>query len=86
MSHRKRKAMAPPKRRNPLHDHPLLRKSAVHGKTRKAERRAERVSRAREWPVHSAAYASAAQASAWSRVLRTGHFTQPVSARGHSGS
>jgi hypothetical protein len=34
--------------RNPLHAHPLLRKHAVHAKSRKAERRAERVRTVRE--------------------------------------
>lgn len=33
----------PPKRRNPLHDHPLLKKGGKHEKTRKAERRGEKV-------------------------------------------
>lgn len=34
---------APPKRRNPLHDHPLMKKGGKHQKTRKAERRSEKV-------------------------------------------
>lgn len=33
----------PPKRRNPLHDHPLMKKGGSHQKTRKAERRNEKV-------------------------------------------
>ena len=37
------KKPAPPKRRNPLHDHPLLKKGGTHNKTRKAERRNDHV-------------------------------------------
>lgn len=63
MSQPKRPTATIPKRRNPLHDHPLLGKGGAHGKTRKAERRAERVRRSREWPVPSACM----------RALRTGY-------------
>ena len=37
------KRFEPPKRRNPLHDHPLLKKGGKHEKTRKAERRGQKV-------------------------------------------
>ncbi len=40
--------------RNPLHAHPLLRKHAVHEKSRKAERRAARVRTGRELDDFSA--------------------------------
>jgi hypothetical protein len=43
--------------RNPLHAHPLLRKHAIHAKSRKAERRAERVRTVRE-PVDFSAFVS----------------------------
>lgn len=33
----------PPRRRNPLHDHPLLKKGGKHEKPRKAERRKDKV-------------------------------------------
>ncbi|MCP4042978.1 MAG: hypothetical protein GY731_13655 [Gammaproteobacteria bacterium] len=39
----------PIKRRNPLHDAPLLRKGAVHGKTSKAQRRKDKVTLRKEW-------------------------------------
>ncbi len=32
-----------PKRRNPLHDHPLMKKGGKHEKTRKAQRRSQKV-------------------------------------------
>ena len=35
--------------RNLLHDHPLLRKGGIHGKSRKAERRDGKVALRREW-------------------------------------
>jgi len=38
-----------PSHRNLLHDHPLLRKCAVHGKSRKVERRDTKVRMKREW-------------------------------------
>jgi hypothetical protein len=41
--------------RNLLHDHPLLGKGRVHAKTRKAERRSQKVRLRRdEWGQHSA--------------------------------
>lgn len=41
--------------RNLLHDHPLLGKGRVHAKTRKAERRTQKVRLRRdEWGQHSA--------------------------------
>lgn len=50
-----RKTRRAPKPRNLLHDHPLLRKGEAHGKSRKAERRAEKIRRPREWDYRSAA-------------------------------
>lgn len=38
------KKVTPPKRRNLLHDHPLLKKGGKHEKTRKAQRRQDKVS------------------------------------------
>lgn len=35
--------------RNPLHNHPLLRKGGIHKKTNKALRRKERVDTNKEW-------------------------------------
>lgn len=55
MSKRKRKVRnkgmdAPVKApRNPLFDHPLMKKSHVHDKSHKAKRRAEKVRFARDW-------------------------------------
>ena len=40
----KQPKQAAPSHRNLLHDHPLLRKCAAHGKSRKAERRAAKIS------------------------------------------
>ncbi|MDX1496685.1 MAG: hypothetical protein R3352_03955 [Salinisphaeraceae bacterium] len=37
------KKQAPPKRRNPMHDHPLLKKGGKHERTRKAERRQKKI-------------------------------------------
>ena len=37
------KKSGPPKRRNPMHNHPLLKKSGPHQKSRKAERRSEKI-------------------------------------------
>lgn len=42
----KRKA---PKQRNPFVQHLITKKQGVHGKTKKAERRRQRVALAREW-------------------------------------
>ncbi|MEW6646792.1 MAG: hypothetical protein AB1450_06310 [Pseudomonadota bacterium] len=39
--------------RNLLHDHPLLKKGAAHGKSRKAERRSDKVKQRREWDYPS---------------------------------
>lgn len=40
--------------RNPLHDHPLLGKGQPHGKTRKAERRTQKIRLHRdEWGQHN---------------------------------
>lgn len=52
MSKRKRKVrnrnvVSPP--RNPLFNHPLMKKSHVHDKSHKAKRRAEKISFARDW-------------------------------------
>lgn len=51
MSKRKGKApktrVAPP--RNPLFNHPMMKKSHVHNKSNKTKRRAEKVRFAREW-------------------------------------
>ena len=41
--------------RNLLHDHPLLKKGAAHGKSRKAERRGDKVKQRREWDYPSLA-------------------------------
>lgn len=41
--------------RNALHDHPLLKKGAAHGKSRKAERRGDKVKQRREWDYPSLA-------------------------------
>lgn len=38
-----KKTVTPPKRRNPLHDHPLLKKGSSHEKSRKAARRGDKV-------------------------------------------
>ena len=45
----RRKTASPVKRRNPLHDAPLLRKCEAHGKTRKAQRRSDKVAFKKEW-------------------------------------
>ena len=45
----RRKTPSPVKRRNPLHDAPMLRKCDVHGKTRKAQRRGDKVALRNEW-------------------------------------
>lgn len=37
------------KKRNPLHDHPLLRKGGVHRKTNKAVRKHDKQSIKKEW-------------------------------------
>lgn len=42
-----------PTHRNLLHDHPLLRKCAAHGKSRKAERRDAKIRTKREWDGQS---------------------------------
>ena len=44
------------RQRNPLHDHPLLKKGGVHQKTRKAMRKRDKQAIKREWadPVSSA--------------------------------
>ena len=52
MSKRKRKArntggLVPP--RNPLFNHPLMKKSHVHDKSYKAKRRAEKIRFTRDW-------------------------------------
>lgn len=51
MSKRKRKtaitSASPP--RNPLFNHPMMKKSHVHDKSNKTKRRAEKVRFAREW-------------------------------------
>lgn len=44
--------------RNLLHDHPLLKKGAAHGKSRKAERRSDKVKQRREWDYPSLAAAA----------------------------
>ncbi len=62
MSKRKRKmrkkGMAAPAKapRNPLFDHPLMKKSHVHDKSYKAKRRAENVQIARDWYSQSGFY------------------------------
>ena len=43
--------------RNLLHDHPLLNKGAAHGKSRKAQRRNDKVKQRREWDYPSRAAA-----------------------------
>jgi hypothetical protein len=43
--------------RNPLHDHPLLKKGAAHGKTAKARRRNDKVKMGRDWDYPSRAAA-----------------------------
>jgi hypothetical protein len=53
----RRKTPSPVKRRNPMHDAPMLRKCDVHGKTRKAQRRNDKVAFKKEW------------CSPWGRVL-----------------
>ncbi len=40
---------SPVKRRNPLHDSPLLKKGGQHGKTKKAARRGDKVAFKKEW-------------------------------------
>ena len=49
----KRVKAPPPTHRNLLHDHPLLRKCAAHGKSRKAERRDAKVRMKHEWDGQS---------------------------------
>ena len=39
--------------RNPYHDHPLMRRGGVHGRTRKAERRQRKMALRGEWSVLS---------------------------------
>lgn len=51
----KAKRRVPVPVRNLLHDHPLLRKGAVHDKSAKAKRRAAKVGLRREWDCQSAA-------------------------------
>lgn len=43
--------------RNPLHDHPLLKKGSAHGKSAKAQRRNDKVKQRREWDYPSRAAA-----------------------------
>lgn len=42
------------KTRNSLHDHPLLRKCAAHGKSKKAQRRGDKIAFQKEWRYQSA--------------------------------
>jgi hypothetical protein len=51
----KTKRRAPPPVRNLFHDHPLLRKGAVHEKSGKARRRHAKVHLSREWDCPKAA-------------------------------
>ena len=45
----KSEKMKPQRPRNPLAHHPLMRKGEVHGKSKKAQRRAEKVQLKREY-------------------------------------
>jgi hypothetical protein len=45
------------RQRNLLHDHPLLKKGAAHGKSHKAQRRNDKVQQRREWDYPSRAAA-----------------------------
>ena len=45
----RRKTPAPVKRRNPLHDAPLMRKCEIHGRSKKAQRRKDKVAVKKEW-------------------------------------
>ena len=45
----KQKPSAPVKRRNPLHDAPLLRKGGVHDKSNKARRQQDKAALRKEW-------------------------------------
>lgn len=63
MSKRKRKlrnadVASPPliTPRNPLFNHPLMKKSHIHDKSHKAKRRAEKVKFARDWYSQSGFY------------------------------
>lgn len=63
MSKRKRKvrntggiAQSAPTTRNPLFNHPLMKKSHVHDKSHKAKRRAEKVKFARDWYSQSSIF------------------------------
>jgi len=38
-----------PKIRNPLHDHPLMKKGGVHEKSKKTKRRTEKQQLKKEW-------------------------------------
>ena len=51
---RKREDTAGSKTRNLMHNHPLLRKCAVHDKNHKTKRRSQKVELRREWPVQIA--------------------------------
>lgn len=45
------KANKPCKHRNPMFNHPLMKKGCVHGKTTKALRQKEKMELKREYPV-----------------------------------
>lgn len=53
----RRKTPSPVKRRNPMHEAPLLRKCEAHGKTREAQRKNHKVVFKKEW------------CSPWGRIL-----------------
>lgn len=73
------------KARNPFHDHPLMRRGGVHGKSHKATRKSEKQKLRQEWRSQmTLVQCYLATLFKWGRSLRVEHLT--VDQKGESSS